>query len=482
MKDRASILIQLIRESSLRLRGNGIPRLNDLSSGGMSAKKMTALNSSSLDSDFTVQPLYSLSFQEERKNALCSDTSVSRAPVQRVGIARLLSTVLANSIPILDQDPVDQASIRDFGGGGTYLVTRAELAHSLSLPDCRIGHPSKPPKVYPKGSPVVVKAINHSGLTNAGGQELDYSAISTELTILSYPPMVQNPWIVNLIGIGWEPSPYQPSETVRYFPYILTESGDLGNLENFFRINGRKTTAVSNTNIMKDKHKMRDWNQNLENLGSFQPVERAGQIQSTSWDLKIGMALSIGRAIRDLHHCGIVHGDIKMANVVVGKQKLDSGCEELSFKLCDFGSSLILSDYTDMDPPRCRLLSMTFPWEAPEVRSSLSPEEAVKTDVYSFGLLFAGILLDGNCPFDESFDIRYDAIPKNNPDEIKRSKDEGQFVPRLFSRLRDTMTYTEERLIVVERILAATLAQNPNDRISCMETVIAELEVAASCR
>ena len=80
-------------------------------------------------------------------------------------------------------------------------------------------------------------------LENESRQGAEYASISTELTILSHSAVMESPTIVNCIGIGWDPSLVETTEPVPYYPYLLTESGDRGNLEEFFRIIHRKATA-----------------------------------------------------------------------------------------------------------------------------------------------------------------------------------------------------------------------------------------------
>ena len=184
----------------------------------------------SLSFSFSIQQVYSL----ER------EVVDARLSIEEVGTTSLLNTILRNSIPISSKNPINPATLRDFGAGGTYVVSHAELKHDLGMEDFSFGHQSLTGKHYSKGSSVVVKALNPDILENESRQEVDYTSISTELTILSHPAVMESPTIVNCIGIGWDPSPVETTEPVPYYPYLLTESGDVETWRNSFELSTAK--------------------------------------------------------------------------------------------------------------------------------------------------------------------------------------------------------------------------------------------------
>ncbi|OAL51489.1 hypothetical protein IQ07DRAFT_563599 [Pyrenochaeta sp. DS3sAY3a] len=96
---------------------------------------------------------------------------------------------------------------------------------------------------------------------------------------------------------------------------------------------------------------------------------------------RIETCRDIAIGLHTLHSCDIVHGDVKPQNVLM----LDIDHEFVAPKLCDFGYS---TAYTD--PNSTITVSRTIPWNAPEVGNNMGgylPQEAVKTDVFSFGML-----------------------------------------------------------------------------------------------
>lgn len=173
-------------------------------------------------------------------------------------------------------------------------------------------------------------------------------------------------------------------------------------------------------------------------------------------------------------------------NVVAAHDGSGKNRTGFTFKLGGFGSSLILSDYYTKKnkDPRYRLLSRTFPWEAPEADSdSLTMREAVRTDIYSFGLLLARIFLDGNCPFDEEFDIRHDAAPRHDKTTIEERQGEGggaTLASHIAARLESLGFYTKGQLVSLRVLFEATLARDSKKRASCMWYVVEAIKEAST--
>ena len=91
-----------------------------------------------------------------------------------------------------------------------------------------------------------------------------------------------------------------------------------------------------------------------------------------------------------LHHNGIVHRDIKGANVLVGS----SG----TIKLADFGASKQLSSVRSISHGGCNTFTGSPNWVAPEVIQGSS--YGTKADVWSVGATVME-MLTGNPPFHE---------------------------------------------------------------------------------
>uniref|UniRef100_A0A0D2YJ16 Protein kinase domain-containing protein n=1 Tax=Fusarium oxysporum (strain Fo5176) TaxID=660025 RepID=A0A0D2YJ16_FUSOF len=98
----------------------------------------------------------------------------------------------------------------------------------------------------------------------------------------------------------------------------------------------------------------------------------------------LGLAVDIATGVRALHDVGIIHGDIKPANVLIFKDP------QLTYvaKIADFGSSLLRSD---IKSPMKLSFGSGF-WQAPECRDHLDGEQLTKADVYSVGLVLWRLL------------------------------------------------------------------------------------------
>jgi serine/threonine protein kinase len=84
---------------------------------------------------------------------------------------------------------------------------------------------------------------------------------------------------------------------------------------------------------------------------------------------------------------GIVHGDVKPQNILV--MDVDESIEP---QVADFGYSRSFNS-----PEQLITVSRTPPWYAPEVRKQMAgyfPSDAIKTDLFSFGMLCLWALFD----------------------------------------------------------------------------------------
>jgi serine/threonine protein kinase len=105
---------------------------------------------------------------------------------------------------------------------------------------------------------------------------------------------------------------------------------------------------------------------------------------------RLTCAREVASALDYLHACGIIHGDIKSANVLLAL----SGAA----KLCDFGGAvqLLTSIASSASASGGGSTAMTLAWCAPEMFTGGSKTTA--TDVYAFGI-FMWECYTGQVPF-----------------------------------------------------------------------------------
>ncbi|CAD8165338.1 unnamed protein product [Paramecium pentaurelia] len=109
---------------------------------------------------------------------------------------------------------------------------------------------------------------------------------------------------------------------------------------------------------------------------------KAKQQEVLSLSTRIFIAHSIAMGLRYIHNYGIIHMDIKSANILISKT--------LMAKITDFGEAIIKKKYTDKEKP-----GKTLPFCAPEIQQKLEPHEYTYAyDIYSFGVLLFELLFD----------------------------------------------------------------------------------------
>ena len=175
-------------------------------------------------------------------------------------------------------------------------------------------------------------------------------AMMLELRALAHEPIRKHENIVNIQGITWETDPFTIG---RHWPVFIIERATRGTLQDFFQ-----------------------------------------QEAEICLPLRLELALDVIAGLEVIHACGIVHGDLKLENVLVFENKgLDAGKRPFIAKLADFGGSLFdIGTFA-------RLKTPTQPWSAPEFQKNLDPQALQLTDIYSLGLLLWRIFTGGKHPF-----------------------------------------------------------------------------------
>jgi serine/threonine protein kinase len=173
-----------------------------------------------------------------------------------------------------------------------------------------------------------------------------------EVSIMQTPRVKACEHTLNILGFGWEFA--DGSLTT---PFLVVEYAEYGTMRNYLK---------------------------------------SGQL---SWGEKYALVKDVVTGLHALHSCNIIHGDVKMENVLIFKVSADSCIAKLS----DFGSSVILRKEVDEET-----YWGTHLYNAPEVIGLIETQSGTRIpsrmmwacDVFSYGLLIWEIFMDGRCYLD----------------------------------------------------------------------------------
>jgi serine/threonine protein kinase len=132
---------------------------------------------------------------------------------------------------------------------------------------------------------------------------------------------------------------------------------------------------------------------------------------------KLLLAHQIANGVRELHRCGIVHGDLKLPNILMFPNIVGDKTEFIA-KISDFSHSVVLDDYKMAPEYRIPLYRGTRPFMIPEVRlqdqfmndpskmahisgiPKIPLSRYAACDVYALGLVLFSVFMDGVTLFD----------------------------------------------------------------------------------
>ena len=179
-------------------------------------------------------------------------------------------------------------------------------------------------------------------LDNPYDSSIDLHAILVESLVLNFIPLADHPNIVDLLGMDW-------AMTGAGFPVLrlVVEYAQHGTLDTFLQQHSR-----------------------------------------IGLEGKLKFCLDISLGLEMIHSCEMVHGDLKLVNILV----FEEGDSKLTAKISDFGCTL--TDFNDNVSQRYR---GTARYRAPELsdRPSLGLLDSQRCDVFALGLCFWEILNNG---------------------------------------------------------------------------------------
>ncbi|RYP67870.1 hypothetical protein DL769_005659 [Monosporascus sp. CRB-8-3] len=171
---------------------------------------------------------------------------------------------------------------------------------------------------------------------------------------------------------------------------------------------------ISEIRILSHKP-LRDHPNIIKILGVHWDFESSLLHRSLPFTTKKGVALDIACGLSALHKCGIVHGDVKPQNVLIFNKPT------LHAKIADFSHSVF-----DTGGVRT-LVGGTWDYSAPEWGRPAPTAELMMTDIYSYGIVFAGLMLGSDLkscvqcdpPFESNMPVRQ-AIDRLKKDDRMR--------------------------------------------------------------
>jgi serine/threonine protein kinase len=244
--------------------------------------------------------------------------------------------------------------------------------------------------------------------------------IAKEIRILGHSHIRENRNIIDLIGLDWGPAFLEGQR----WPLLLLEYANCGTLEDFFNLNDLNYT----------------------------------------WGIKTSIAYDIANGLEALDDAGVLHGDLKLSNLLVFRE----GADSFMVKICDFGSAIISIDFDSETP--IRQTAFTPPWDAPESLQEIHPDDLYKVDIYCYGLLGCRIFLEGGDPFDLKFRAEPPSseLSKDRLKIIRRWKEDDivHEICKSAVRTADGVQYTDEELEILDRFFDVTVRTDVEDRAS----------------
>ncbi|RYP39205.1 hypothetical protein DL767_002313 [Monosporascus sp. MG133] len=281
------------------------------------------------------------------------------------GTASFLALAVELGVPVLARKQLGSGASHLLGGGLSFAVSRnsAEFKLERGLDWANEIPPDWFDRVAARsnrsGTVLIKNLVNKRiliprHLRRQDDRENDaqiLASVTTEIRVLAHEAVRKSANIVTLVAISWAVR----ETSGRFWPELLLEGAAHGNLSHYLQVS-----------------------------------------PDANFRSKLLMLMDISAGLAFLHENGIVHCNVKPGNMLVcdspERRAMGSiGIAPVILKLCDFGSSTILSDY-----PEHHMFSLTVGtpgWMAPEIEHGvpIKPSMLFKTDIYSLGLVTATI-------------------------------------------------------------------------------------------
>ncbi|KAI1086827.1 hypothetical protein F5B19DRAFT_500872 [Rostrohypoxylon terebratum] len=284
-----------------------------------------------------------------------------------------------------------------------------------------------------RGQVVAVKHLKNEVSQDDNTFRRRLQSVILELRIMRHAPLRSHPNIVPVFGYGWN------MRATQIVPYLLVQYAPYGTLRQYLQ---HSKSAISIT------HK----------------------------EILLG---DVAAAISALHLCGIIHGDVKLDNVLVF-HSWDRPAKSIA-KIADFGHSLVISGKENSEQPPMRyrgtfmlvhpdhLLDSPispefFRYNAPEVHDQkdcpIDRSALHKCDVWAFGILIWETFLDG------------DEYVKHIPDLELSGTEDGKepilAIPDKFLDLAKTSPPSHKsdlRVALIRAVFVMTIQVDPTKRV-----------------
>ena len=210
-------------------------------------------------------------------------------------------------------------------------------------------------------------------------------------------------------------------------------------------------------------------------------AERLGGLQKLPVTLRLQLLCDVANAVAAAHGIGVLHKDLKPANILVVPAKAGAGWQ---IKVADFGSASLFDPsrlqalgitnlgFTQTVTAESASLTGTLMYMAPEVLAGQSP--SASSDVYALGVLLYQLLIgDFRKPLAPGWEsgiedalLREDIAEAASGDPAKRLNSASELAERLMTldqrrARRDELEIAKRRAQVAERKLAEARARRP---------------------